>query len=119
MLYVSNNKEVAQVSPDGVVEAVRHGRDRDHRAGGRAVRDRRASASSPRPRPIIRRSRGCNFIDDHVFAKLRKLRIVPAPLSRDDEFLRRVCLDLTGTLAAARARPRVRGRPGSRTSATS
>src|SRR5205823_6964277 len=42
--------------------------------------------------------RGRNFIDDHVFAKLRKLRIVPAPLSRDDEFLRRVCLDLTGTL---------------------
>ncbi|HJT77700.1 MAG TPA: DUF1549 and DUF1553 domain-containing protein, partial [Gemmataceae bacterium] len=39
-----------------------------------------------------------NFIDDHVFAKLRKLRIVPAPPSRDEEFLRRVCLDLTGTL---------------------
>src|SRR5439155_9701254 len=42
--------------------------------------------------------KGRNFIDDHVFAKLRRLRIVPAPLSRDEEFLRRVCLDLTGTL---------------------
>lgn len=39
-----------------------------------------------------------NFIDDHVFAKLQKLRIVPAPLSAEGEFLRRVCLDLTGTL---------------------
>src|SRR5205823_1221930 len=42
--------------------------------------------------------RGRNLIDHHVFAKLRKFRIVPAPLSRDDEFMRRVCLDVTGTL---------------------
>jgi hypothetical protein len=39
-----------------------------------------------------------NTIDDYVFAKLRKLSIVPSGLSSDSEFLRRVCLDLTGTL---------------------
>src|SRR5207237_1108796 len=39
-----------------------------------------------------------NFIDDNVFSKLRKLNIVPSNLSTDSEFLRRVCLDLTGTL---------------------
>jgi hypothetical protein len=33
-----------------------------------------------------------------VFAKLRKFQIVPSDLSSDAEFLRRVCLDLTGTL---------------------
>ena len=49
---------------------------------------------------------GRNFIDDHVFAKLRKLRIVPAPPSRDEEFLRRVCLDLTGTLPPPEAQRR-------------
>jgi hypothetical protein len=39
-----------------------------------------------------------NFIDKFVFEKLRRFRIPPSPLSSDQEFLRRVCLDLTGTL---------------------
>src|SRR5262249_27564362 len=39
-----------------------------------------------------------NFIDDYVFAKLKKFNILPSELSGDAEFLRRVCLDLTGTL---------------------
>ena len=39
-----------------------------------------------------------NFIDDYVFEKLRKFQIVPSDLAGDSEFLRRVCLDLTGTL---------------------
>ena len=40
-----------------------------------------------------------NFIDKFVFAKLRQFNIIPSELSSDAEFLRRVCLDLTGTLA--------------------
>ena len=43
-----------------------------------------------------------NFIDDYVFAKLRRFRIQPSELSSDQEFLRRVCLDLTGTLPPRR-----------------
>ena len=39
-----------------------------------------------------------NFIDGFVFDKLRRLRIPPSSLSSDQEFLRRICLDLTGTL---------------------
>src|SRR5215468_2654483 len=39
-----------------------------------------------------------NFIDDHVFAKLKQDRLTPAKLSSDSEFLRRVTLDLTGRL---------------------
>ena len=39
-----------------------------------------------------------NLIDDYVFTKLRKFNIVPADLSNDAEFLRRVCLDVAGTL---------------------
>ncbi|MEZ6091969.1 MAG: DUF1549 domain-containing protein [Pirellulaceae bacterium] len=35
-----------------------------------------------------------NFIDRHVFERLRKLRIVPADLCDDETFLRRVTLDL-------------------------
>jgi hypothetical protein len=37
-------------------------------------------------------------IDELIVAKLRKLRIIPAELCTDAEFLRRVSIDLTGTL---------------------
>lgn len=39
-----------------------------------------------------------NFIDDLVFAKLRRMNIRPAPLSSDDEFLRRVTIDAIGRI---------------------
>jgi hypothetical protein len=88
---------VARVSPEGRIEAVR--------AGETAVVVRAAGQFATVGVAVITPAlteypavKGRNLIDDHVFAKLRKLRIVPAPLSRDDEFLRRVCRDLTGTL---------------------
>ena len=42
-----------------------------------------------------------NFIDHFVFSKLRWLNVIPSGLSTDEEFLRRICLDLTGTLPPA------------------
>jgi len=39
-----------------------------------------------------------NFIDGHVFRKLRKLNVLPSELCDDTEFLRRVYLDTIGTL---------------------
>jgi len=39
-----------------------------------------------------------NFIDGLVFAKLKKLNVLPAELADDAEFLRRVYLDVIGTL---------------------
>jgi len=39
-----------------------------------------------------------NFIDEHIFAKLRRFQIRPSALSGDTEFLPHVCLDLTGRL---------------------
>jgi hypothetical protein len=97
VLYLSNNKEVAAVSPEGRVEAVRTGQTAIivRAAGQFATVGVAVITPSLTDYPVVK---GRNFIDDHVFAKLRKLRIVPAPLSPDDEFLRRVCLDLTGTL---------------------
>ena len=43
-----------------------------------------------------------NFIDEEVRRKLRRLSILPSERSSDQEFLRRVCLDLTGTLPPPR-----------------
>jgi hypothetical protein len=37
-----------------------------------------------------------NFIDRHVVEKLNRLKITPSPLAGDEEFLRRVYLDLVG-----------------------
>ncbi|MBL8812413.1 MAG: DUF1553 domain-containing protein [Planctomycetaceae bacterium] len=39
-----------------------------------------------------------NYVDTLVNAKLRKLRIVPSELCSDEEFLRRVFVDITGTM---------------------
>ncbi|MBW3599616.1 MAG: DUF1549 domain-containing protein, partial [Planctomycetes bacterium] len=39
-----------------------------------------------------------NYVDQHVGAKLNKLRILPSELCTDEEFLRRVTIDITGML---------------------
>jgi hypothetical protein len=39
-----------------------------------------------------------NYVDRHVFAKLKTLNLLPADLCTDSEFLRRVYLDLCGIL---------------------
>jgi hypothetical protein len=39
-----------------------------------------------------------NYIDHHVFAKLRTLRMTPSPLASDSVFLRRAYLDVLGIL---------------------
>ncbi|HZW30911.1 MAG TPA: DUF1549 domain-containing protein, partial [Isosphaeraceae bacterium] len=97
VLYGSNNTEVATVSPEGQVGAVRTGETAIIvRAAGQFATV--GVAVIPQSTAEYPQVQGRNFIDDHVFAKLRKMRIVPAPLAGDEEFLRRVCLDLTGTL---------------------
>lgn len=45
-----------------------------------------------------------NYIDDAIFAKLHKLRIIPSELCTDVEFLRRVYLDIIGALPTLQER---------------
>jgi hypothetical protein len=42
-----------------------------------------------------------NFIDDEIFTRLASANIQSAPLASDEEFLRRVTLDLTGRIPSA------------------
>ncbi|MGJ8724976.1 MAG: PSD1 and planctomycete cytochrome C domain-containing protein [Roseibacillus sp.] len=45
-----------------------------------------------------------NYIDDHVHEKLHKLRIIPSKLATDEDFVRRVYLDLIGLLPSREER---------------
>src|SRR5262245_50082498 len=53
--------------------------------------------------PAFAGGSGAGFIDDHIFEKMRRDGVKPAPLSSDSEFLRRVHLDLTGRVPTAEA----------------
>jgi len=97
--FQSNNDSLASVSANGLVRA------------GEAPGDVAVMASYmnavdifraivPRPQrvanyPALPEN---NYIDRLVFAKLKKLNIVPSGLADDAEFLRRVYLDVIGTL---------------------
>lgn len=39
-----------------------------------------------------------NFIDDEIFGKLEQMKVQAAPLATDEEFVRRIYLDLTGRI---------------------
>ena len=66
------------------------------RAAGQAVTATIGVIGEPIAKyPVVPRN---NYIDEFIADKLRKFRIVPSELSTDSEFLRRVCLDLAGTL---------------------
>jgi len=97
VVYESINRSVVDVDEGGLVEAHKTGETSVLiRAPGRAAAVRFGVIADPLPSyPEVPEN---NFIDRHVFAKLKKFNIVPSELSSDAEFLRRVCLDLTGTL---------------------
>ena len=42
-----------------------------------------------------------NYIDDHIDQKLQRLKILPSAVCSDTEYVRRIFLDLTGTLPSA------------------
>ncbi|MBL8179013.1 MAG: DUF1549 domain-containing protein, partial [Bryobacterales bacterium] len=97
VIYSSNSTDTASVSADGVVTGVRRGET--------AVLIRAAGQLASAPVGVVGAPvanypslASFNFIDDHVLRKLKAFHLVPSELSSDGEFLRRVCLDLTGTL---------------------
>ena len=56
--------------------------------------------------PGFRHPEPANFIDGHVFRKLRSVNIQPFPVADDRTFLRRVYLDATGMLPSPEAASR-------------
>lgn len=96
-LYTVNDGEVASVAAGGVVTAKRRGETSILvRAAGQVSSVGVGVIGAVVPNyPEVSRS---NFIDEYIFQKLHRFQIIPSNLADDAEFLRRVCLDLTGTL---------------------
>jgi len=96
--FFSNNDPVAKISEDGVVKAGQRGeafvtaRFETHTVGAQMIVVPRGLKFSW---PEIPEN---NYVDQLVNAKLKKLRITPSELCDDATFIRRACIDITGTL---------------------
>jgi hypothetical protein len=97
--FRTNDDGVAEVSPLGVVKAVRGG-------DTAVIVSYRGNVLPVRVLVPVETAAGttypevpeANFIDHAVFAKLRRLNMVPSDLCDDAAFLRRVTIDTIGTL---------------------
>ncbi len=94
-VFSSNNGDVAEVK-DGLVKAMRRGEA--------AILVRYEGLYAANLVTVMGDRTGFkwvdapenNFIDKHIYAKLRRMKIEPSELCTDAEFIRRVSLDLTG-----------------------
>ncbi len=95
--YESNNAEVAECSPTGLVHTL-------DLPGDAAVMARYQGhvdvfqVSVPLGVKIAQMPPVRNFIDEKVFAKLRESGIPPSPVCDDATFIRRVTIDIAGRL---------------------
>jgi hypothetical protein len=101
--FRTNDETIAEVTPLGAVKAVRPGDTavivsyRGNVLPVRVLVPTEAAIGFKYPDvPEV------NFIDREVFAKLKRLNIVPSDLAGDAEFLRRVTLDTVGALPTAK-----------------
>ncbi len=96
-LYEANDSEMAEVTVTGLVKTL-------DLAGEVAVMARYQGqvavfrSTIPLGAEIASKPPVKNFVDEAVLAKLDVLGIPPSPLSDDGTFLRRVSVDITGTL---------------------
>jgi hypothetical protein len=98
-VFMSNNEPAAKVSESGVITAGQRGEAFvmarfDAFTVGSQVIVVPKGQSFEFPKDLARN----NYIDDLVYAKLKKLRIKPSDLCDDATFIRRATLDITGTL---------------------
>ncbi|MCS7024349.1 MAG: DUF1549 and DUF1553 domain-containing protein [Bryobacteraceae bacterium] len=97
VIYSPNDPDIVSVSPDGRIRAQSRGETAIVVRAAGWVGSVIAGVTGPRL-PRYPHTPRANFIDQHVFSKLERFQILPSELSSDSEFLRRVCLDLTGAL---------------------
>jgi hypothetical protein len=97
-VFISNNDVTAKVGEDGIVTSGQRGeafiqtRFGEFNVGAEVIV---VPKDLPYRWPDIRAG---NYIDDAVYDKLKKIRVLPSALCDDTTFIRRVYLDITGTL---------------------
>lgn len=96
--FDTNDAAVCEVTAGGLVKAKRYGATAVRAAFLTEVAVFTLAVPFDKPIDDAKFAARNNAIDDGVFAKLKELRIEPSPLSGDAEFLRRVYLDVIGTL---------------------
>lgn len=96
-----------RTNDDAIVEVSTVGAIKTHRPGdtavivsyrGTVVPVRVMVPTETKAGFVYRETQASNYVDREVFAKLKRLNMVPSNLSSDEEFLRRVTLDTIGTL---------------------
>ncbi|HVJ86653.1 MAG TPA: DUF1549 domain-containing protein [Caulifigura sp.] len=98
VLFLTNNETSAAVSPEGVVKAGARGeafvmaRFATHTVGSQFIVLPKGLNYVEQP------ADNANFIDEFVGAKLKKLRLHSSGQCTDEEFLRRISIDLVGLL---------------------
>jgi hypothetical protein len=98
--FESSDRSVSSVDENGKVQANGYGQAAIVVSYLRQAAVVRILAPQPLGAPFPRLAAN-NKVDELVYAKWKALGIPPAPLSTDQEFLRRVYLDVTGTLPRA------------------
>ena len=94
--FQSNDDSIAKVTPEGVLTA--------ERGGETAIVVRAPGIAGGAKVDVVLQAREVpatvsnNFIDDHVFAKLKTLEVPPSGLADDATFLRRAYLDIIGLI---------------------
>src|SRR5207253_7258817 len=95
--FLSNNDTSAPITADGLVTAAVRGeafvmaRFETHTVGNQVL-------VLPKGLQYAAPAITGNYIDELVGEKLKKLRILPSELCSDEEFLRRVTIDIAGVL---------------------
>jgi hypothetical protein len=98
--FNSTEELVATVDPDGNVKVAGHGETAITVYFSNLVAVTRITSPLPNKldAKVFANAERRNFIDELALKKLESLHIPPSPLCNDYEFIRRVCLDTTGTL---------------------
>jgi hypothetical protein len=99
--FDSNDPAYLAVSPAGKAKALRNGASAVRAMYLTEVAVTAITMPFDRPVDETRFAGGNNFVDTHVFAKLKELRIEPSDPCTDEEFIRRAFLDACGILPTA------------------
>jgi YD repeat-containing protein len=100
-VFSSSDPSIADVTPAGMVEFKRSGEIAVLCRYLEELVSVRLTYLEPREGFVWPNPPEANFVDTHVFAKLKQMSIAPSGLSEDYEFVRRAYLDCIGRMPTA------------------